>query len=341
MKRLMEEKVTALHGAGGLVMEKLIRERILPKFKIRAAGPIGLDHMDDGAVVDLPPGRLVITTDSHAVKPIFFPGGDMGKLAATGTVNDLVVMGARPVALTLALVVEEGFPLSDLERLLESAATVLEEIGVALVAGDTKVMGKGELDGIVMNTTGVGVAARPISDAGLRPGDFLLVTGPVGDHGMAILAARNALPLETPVKSDVAPLWPALAKAIETGGITAMKDPTRGGLAAALNEMAKKSGVGIEVEEERIPVRPEVRGLCELLGFSPYELACEGRAVMGVAPEKLGEVLKALEAHPLTAQAQVIGRAIPNYPGKVILRTIVGGRRFLEMPIGDPVPRIC
>ncbi len=341
MKRLMEEKVTALHGAGGLVMEKLIRERILPKFKIRAAGPIGLDHMDDGAVVDLPPGRLVITTDSHAVKPIFFPGGDMGKLAATGTVNDLVVMGARPVALTLALVVEEGFPLSDLERLLESAATVLEEIGVALVAGDTKVMGKGELDGIVMNTTGVGVAARPISDAGLRPGDFLLVTGPVGDHGMAILAARNALPLETPVKSDVAPLWPALAKAIETGGITAMKDPTRGGLAAALNEMAKKSGVGIEVEEERIPVRPEVRGLCELLGFSPYELACEGRAVMGVAPEKLEEVLKALEAHPLTAQAQVIGRAIPNYPGKVILRTIVGGRRFLEMPIGDPVPRIC
>lgn len=341
MKRLSEEKITALHGAGGLIMEKLIYERILPKFKIRAAGPIGLDQLDDGAVVDLPPGKLVVTTDSHVVKPLFFPGGDIGKLAVTGTVNDLVVMGARPLALTLALVLEEGFSLSDLEKILESAAAALSEIGVALVTGDTKVMGKGELDGIVINTTGVGVAEHPISDAGLRPGDFLVVTGPVGDHGMAILAARNALPVETPVQSDVAPLWPALAEAIATGGITAMKDPTRGGLAAALNEMAKKSGVGIEVVEEKIPVRPEVRGLCELLGFSPYELACEGRAVMGVAPEKLEEVLEALRAHPLTAEAQVIGQAISDYPGKVILRTAVGGRRFLEMPIGDPVPRIC
>lgn len=322
-------------------MEKLIYERILPKFKIRAAGPIGLDQLDDGAVVDLPPGKLVVTTDSHVVKPLFFPGGDIGKLAVTGTVNDLVVMGARPLALTLALVLEEGFSLSDLEKILESAAAALSEIGVALVTGDTKVMGKGELDGIVINTTGVGVAEHPISDAGLRPGDFLVVTGPVGDHGMAILAARNALPVETPVQSDVASLWPALAEAIATGGITAMKDPTRGGLAAALNEMAKKSGVGIEVVEEKIPVRPEVRGLCELLGFSPYELACEGRAVMGVAPEKLEEVLEALRAHPLTAEAQVIGQAISDYRGKVILRTAVGGRRFLEMPIGDPVPRIC
>lgn len=341
MKRLTEERITALHGAGGLVMEKLIAERILPKFKIRAAGPIGLDQLDDGAVVDLPPGKLVITTDSHAVKPIFFPGGDIGKLAVTGTINDLVVMGARPVALTLALVLEEGFLIPDLERILESAASVLAEIGVALVTGDTKVMGKGELDGIVINTTGIGLAAQPIPDAGLRPGDFLLVTGPVGDHGMAILSARNELPLETPVLSDVASLWPALGPAIETGGITAMKDPTRGGLAAALNEMAKKSGVGIEVEEEKIPMRPEVRGLCELLGISPYELACEGRAVIGVAPQKLEEVLEALRGHPLTAEAQVIGRATAEYPGKVILRTAVGGRRFLEMPLGDPLPRIC
>ncbi|MGC9018190.1 MAG: hydrogenase expression/formation protein HypE [Candidatus Bipolaricaulaceae bacterium] len=341
MKRLTEERITALHGAGGLVMEKLIAEKILPKFKIRAAGPIGLDQLDDGAVLDLPEGKLVITTDNHAVKPIFFPGGDIGKLAVTGTVNDLVVMGARPVALTMALVLEEGFPLSDLERILGSAAAVLSEIGVALVAGDTKVMGKGELDGIVINTTGIGVAARPIPDAGLRPGDFLLVTGTVGDHGMAILSARNELPLEAPIASDVAPLWPALMAALETGGITAMKDPTRGGLAAALNEMAKKSGVGIELEEEAIPVRPEVRGLCELLGISPYELACEGRAVLGVAPEKLEEVLVALRKHPLTAGAKVIGRATTEYPGKVILRTAVGGRRFLEMPLGDPLPRIC
>lgn len=341
MKRLLEEKITALHGAGGLVMEKLLRDRILPKFKIRAAGPIGLDHLDDGAVLDLPPGKVVFTTDSHVVKPLFFPGGDIGKLAVTGTVNDLVVMGARPVALSLALVIEEGFPLSDLERILEAAAAVLAEIGVALVTGDTKVMGKGELDGLVVNTTGIGIAERVTSDGGVRVGDYLLVTGPVGEHGLAILAARHELPLETHVASDVAPLWPALAEAIATGGITAMKDPTRGGLAAALNEMAQKSGVGIEVEEEKIPVRPEVRGACELLGISPYELACEGRAVLAVAPEKLEEVLRALRTHPLTRAAQVIGRAVESPPGKVVLRTAVGGRRFLEMPLGDPVPRIC
>lgn len=341
MKRLTEEKITHLHGAGGAVMEKLLLERILPKFSHRRAGPIGLDELDDGAVVDLPPGKLVVTTDSHVVKPLFFPGGDIGKLAVTGTVNDLAVMGARPVALTLALVVEEGFPIADLEKILESAASVLSELRVPLVTGDTKVMGKGELDGLVINTTGIGVAEKPVSDGGLRVGDYLVVTGPVGDHGMAVLAARNELPVETPIKSDVAPLWPALEKALATGGITAMKDPTRGGLSAALNEMARKSKVGIEVWEEKILVRPEVQGLCELLGFSPYDLACEGRAVIGVAPEKLEKVLAALRAHPLTAEARVIGQAIPEYPGKVILRTAVGGRRFLEMPIGDPIPRIC
>lgn len=341
MKRVLAEKITALHGAGGLVMEKFLLERVLPKFHLRAAGPIGLDQLDDGAVLELPPGKVVFTTDSHVVKPLFFPGGDIGKLAVTGTVNDLVVMGARPVALSLALVVEEGFPISELERILDSAAEVLREIEVALVTGDTKVMGKGELDGLVINTAGVGVAERVISDAGLRPGDWIVVTGPVGEHGLAILAARNELPLETPVASDVASLWPALAPALATGGITAMKDPTRGGLAAALNEMARKSGVGVEVEEEKIPVRPEVRGLCELLGISPYELACEGRAVLAVAEEKLAEVLAALRSHPLTQEAQVIGRATGNYPGKVVLHTSVGGRRFLEMPLGDPVPRIC
>lgn len=341
MRRVLEGKITALHGAGGLIMEKFLLERVLPKFRLRAAGPIGLDQMDDGAVLELPPGQVVFTTDSHVVKPLFFPGGDIGRLAVTGTVNDLVVMGARPVALSLAVVVEEGFPISDLERILDSIAEVLAETGAALVTGDTKVMGKGELDGLVVNTAGIGVAERVISDAGMRSGDWLVVTGPVGEHGLAILAARNELPLETPVKSDLAPLWPALAPALATGGITAMKDPTRGGLAAALNEMARKSGIGLEVEEEKIPVRPEVRGVCELLGISPYELACEGRAVLAVAPEKLEEVLAALRSHPLTENAQVIGRATSTYPGKVILHTAVGGKRFLEMPLGDPVPRIC
>ena len=338
---LSEEAITSLHGAGGELMGKLLAERILPKFALKSAGPIGLDALDDGAALELPSGVPVITTDSHVVKPVFFPGGDIGRLSACGTLNDLAVMGARPVALTLALIIEEGFPLADLERILISIAEVLAGLGVALVTGDTKVLGKGELDGIAVNTTGIGVAETPIPDAGLSPGDAIIVTGPVGDHGFALLAAREEFSLESELTSDVAPVWPLVERALEVGGIRAMKDPTRGGLAAALNEMARKSGVGIEIEEAAIPVRPGVRGLSELLGISPYEVACEGRAVIGVAPERAEQVLSALRAHPLGREAAIIGRAIEKYPGKVILDTGVGGRRFLEMPLGDPVPRIC
>jgi len=338
---LSEEAITSLHGAGGELMGKFLAEYILPKFAFKSAGPIGLSALDDGAALELPPGIPIITTDSHVVKPITFPGGDIGKLAACGTLNDLAVMGARPVALTLALIMEEGFPLSDLERILTSLAEVLVEPPVALVTGDTKVMGKGELDGIVINTTGIGVAERPVTDAGLSPGDAIIVTGPVGDHGFALLAAREDFRLESDLVSDVAAIWPLVARALEVGGVTAMKDPTRGGLAAALNELASKSGVGIEIHEEKIPVRPQVRGLSELLGISPYEVACEGRAVIGVRPDRAERVLAALREHPLGREAAIIGRAIEAYPGKVILDTGVGGRRFLEMPLGDPVPRIC
>lgn len=339
--RSPEDRVTSLHGAGGERMGRFLAERILPRFRLRAAGPIGLDQLDDGAVVDLPPGCLVVTTDNHAVKPFRFPGGDIGKLAVCGTVNDLAVMGAQPVAITMALLLEEGFLLSDLETILASAADVLEEVGVPLVAGDTKVMGRGELDGIAINTTGIGVTERAVSDAGLRMGDAILVTGTVGDHGMALLAAREGFHLETDLQSDVAPLSPLLAPLLARGGITAMKDPTRGGLAAALNEMARKAGVGIEIEEEEIPIRPEVRALSDLLGISPLEVACEGRAVIGVAEGEAEEALTLLRAHPLGWEARRIGRVIDEYPGRVIVRTGVGGRRFLEMPLGDPVPRIC
>ncbi|MCX7750797.1 MAG: hydrogenase expression/formation protein HypE [Candidatus Bipolaricaulota bacterium] len=322
-------------------MERLLVERILPKFPLRRAGPIGLDELDDGAVVELPPGHVVVTTDSHVVKPYIFPGGDIGALAVCGTVNDLAVMGARPVALTLALVLEEGFPLSDLERILTSAAEVLAELGLPLVAGDTKVMGKGELDGIAINTTGIGVAERVVPDGGLRVGDAIVVTGPVGDHGMALLAAREGFHLAGELRSDVAPLWPLLAPVLATGAVRAAKDPTRGGLAAALNEMARKARVGIEVEEGEIPLRPAVRGVGELLGISPLEVACEGRAVLGVEPDRVDEVLTLLQSHPLGREARVLGRAVPQHPGRVVLATGVGGRRFLEMPLGDPVPRIC
>ena len=341
MKPETEERIGALHGAGGELAARFLHERILPKFRRRSAGRIGLDALDDGATVDLPPGEVVVSTDSHVVKPIFFPGGDIGKLAVCGTINDLAVMGARPIALTLALVLEEGFPLDDLERILDSAARALEAVGVALVGGDTKVMGKGELDGVVINTTGVGVAERAISDAGLQEGDAIVVTGTVGDHGMALLAAREGFELASGLESDVAPIWPVVEQALAVGGITAMKDPTRGGLAAALNEMAQKARVGIEIREEAIPLRPEVQGLSELLGISPYEVACEGRAVLGVRPDKVDQVLLALRSHPLGQGAQVIGRAVSRYPGRVVLTTSVGGRRFLEMPLGDPVPRIC
>ncbi len=341
MKPKTEEHISALHGAGGELAARFLQEKLLPRFKHRAAGRIGLDALDDGATLDLPPGEVVVTTDSHVVKPIFFPGGDIGKLAVCGTVNDLAVMGARPIALTLALVVEEGFPVGDLEKILDSAARVLAELGVALVGGDTKVMGKGELDGIVINTTGIGVAERAVSDAGLAVGDAIVVTGTVGDHGMALLAAREGFQLVSGLQSDVAPIWPLVERALAVGGITAMKDPTRGGLAAALNEMAQKAHVGIEIREEAIPLRPEVQGLSELLGISPYEVACEGRAVMGVRPDKVETVLQALRSHPLGREAQVIGEVGARYPGRVVLTTAVGGRRFLEMPLGDPVPRIC
>lgn len=339
--RTGEDRVTALHGAGGEVMGRFLAKRVLPKFRLRAAGPIGLDQLDDGAVVDLPPGQVVVTTDSHVVKPHFFPGGDIGKLAVCGTINDLAVMGAQPVALTLALVLEEGFPLADLEAILTSAAEALAGLDVPLVAGDTKVMGKGELDGIAINTTGIGVAERAVSDAGLSVGDALLVTGTIGDHGMALLAAREGFHLETGLQSDVAPLWPLLAPALAHGGITAMKDPTRGGLAAALNEMARKGRVGIEIREEEIPLCPEAQALSDLLGISPLEVACEGRAVIAVAANQADAILAILRRHPLGHDARIIGSVIADYPGRVILDTGVGGRRFLEMPLGDPVPRIC
>lgn len=339
-KPLSEEKITALHGAGGELMNRLIAD-LLELFPLRTAGEVGLDDLDDGASLSLPQGEVVITTDSHVVKPLSFPGGDIGRLAASGTVNDLAVMGARPVAMTLGLIIEEGFPISELKKFLSSLAEVLREVRAALVTGDTKVMGKGEVDELVMNTTGIGVAERVIRDSGLRPGDKIIITGTVGDHGMAILAAREGLSVEGEIKSDVAPIWPLVERALSVGGITAMKDPTRGGLAAALNEMARKSDVGIVVQESEIPVREEVRALGEMLGISPYALACEGKSVIGVSAEKAEEVLEAIRGHPLGREARIIGEAITGYRGKVILETGVGGRRYLEMPLGDPVPRIC
>ena len=343
-----EPRITQLHGAGGELMGELLERLILPRLgKAEGAGAIGLGALDDGATIALPEGEtgeLVLTTDSHVVKPIFFPGGDIGRLAAAGTINDLAVMGARPIALTLAAIIEEGFPFADLERIVDSFASTIGDIGVSVVCGDTKVMPAGDVDGVLLNTTGLGIARRATSDAGLLPGDRVLLTGTVGDHGMALLAAREEFKLTTRLASDVAPIWPLIAPLLarnEGKAVHAMKDPTRGGLAAALNEMARKSSTCIEVEESAIPIRQPVRGLSEILGISPLEVANEGKAIVVVAPEAAEEVLHTLREHPLGAEAAIIGVVTDEYPKRVILDTEVGGRRFLDMPLGDPVPRIC
>ena len=339
---MTQDRITSLHGAGGELMGKLLAERVLPRFPDRASGRIGLEALDDGATVDVPAGcELVVTTDSHVVKPVFFPGGNIGTLAAAGTINDLAVMGARPLALTLSAIIEEGFPIADLERILDAFADVLAAVDASVACGDTKVMPAGEVDGIVLNTTGLGAAPHAVSDAEFAPGDRIILTGSVGDHGMALLAAREDFRLATTLESDVAAVWPLVEIALSIGGVRAMKDPTRGGLAAALNEMARKASLGIEIVETAIPIHDPVLGISEILGISPLEVANEGKAILVVSPDAAAAIVEALREHPLGSEATVIGTVGEEYPGRVILATEVGGRRFLDMPLGDPVPRIC
>lgn len=337
-----DDRISPLHGAGGEWMGKLLAEHVLPCFAKSPAGRIDLSAMDDGATIQLPTsGELVMTTDSHVVKPIFFPGGDIGTLAAAGTLNDLAVMGAKPLALSLAVIIEEDFLIADIDRIVRSFADTLAGSEAALICGDTKVMGRGELDGMVINTTGIGIADPAIRDAGALPGDIIIVTGTMGDHGMALLAAREEFRLETELTSDVASIWPMIRSVLPVGGIHAMKDPTRGGLAAALNEMARKSGTTVEIRQSDIPIRGAVQGLSDLLGISPLEVANEGKAVLIVDPEAADDILAIVRQHPVGREAAVIGHVGTEYPGRVVVTTDVGGRRFLDMPLGDPVPRIC
>ena len=342
MNEHKEETVQLTHGAGGRAMGELLEKYVLNTFTNKSAGDIGLDQLDDGATIDLPgEGTLVLTTDSHVVNPLFFPGGDIGKLAVCGTVNDLAVMGAKPVALTSSLIVEEGFPLPDLSRVMASMEESSRESGVPIITGDTKVLEKGAMDGLAINTAGIGFAKEPVSDAGMNPGDRVILTGTIGDHGMALMQYREGLSFRTELESDIAPLNDLLEVALEAGEITAMKDPTRGGIAAALNEMADKSGLGITVKEESIPIREAVSGIAELIGISPYEVANEGKAVVTASRETAGKVVDALRSHPLGREAREIGKVTEEWSGKVIMETEIGGRRFLEAPLGDPVPRIC
>ncbi|MEW5980997.1 MAG: hydrogenase expression/formation protein HypE [Acidobacteriota bacterium] len=339
----LDDKVGLNHGAGGRAMRTLIEQVCLAGLDMQAGDGIGLADMDDGAAWRIGDRWLVITTDSHVVHPIFFPGGDIGRLGVSGTVNDLAMMGATDHAsLTCAIVIEEGFPRADLERVYASMRDTCREAGACIVAGDTKVMGRGEIDGIVLNTTGVALCGRPVRDSGLRPGDLIIVTGTMGDHGMAILASRHALALDGDLRSDVAPINGLVRSALEAGGahIVALKDPTRGGLSSALHEMAGKSGVGILLEELKVPVRPEVRAASELLGIDPLLVANEGKAVIGVRPEAADAVLEAIRRHPLGAEAVVAGRCLEQHRGAVILDTGLG-RRLLAEPEGELFPRIC
>lgn len=340
---LLEQRIGLKHGAGGRAMRTLIEGLFVDGSAAAPVDGIGLAAMDDGAALRLGDRWLVVTTDSHVVHPIFFPGGDIGRLAVAGTVNDLAMMGATEVlALTCAVILEEGFARSDLERIQASIRSTCREAGAVIVTGDTKVMGRGELDGIVLNTTGIGLTDRVVPDSGLRPGDRILVTGTMGDHGFAIMALRKGLELEGDLRSDVAPLNDLVARALAAGGgaVTAMKDPTRGGLSSALHEMADKSGVGIVLDERSLPVSPVVGAAADLLGIDPLHIANEGKAVLGVRPEAAERVLAALRAHPLGENAAIVGTCIAEHAGAVILDTGFG-RRLLSEPEGEPLPRIC
>ncbi len=330
-------KVTLMHGAGGEVMGELLA--ILTRMDHRNAGGIGLEALDDGAVIPLGGQNVVFTTDSHVVRPVFFPGGDIGRLAVCGTVNDLAMMGGRPVALSCSMVIEEGFDTDDIERIVRSMDAALGECGASIVTGDTKVLEKGALDGIVVNTAGIGIAERVIRDCTLKVGDAILVNGTLGDHGMTIMAERAGLSLGSQLESDVAPLWGLVREALAAGDVHAMKDPTRGGFASAINEMARKSRVGVRIREEAVPIRKSVKSASEMLGIDPFQVANEGKVVMGVAADDAEDILEALRAHPYGRNAAIIGEVVAG--SGVILETGIGGERFIEPPVGDPVPRVC
>lgn len=341
--RLVDERITLKYGTGGGAMRALIEQVFARGLGDVDEGDVGLRAMDDGAAIRVGDQYLVIATDSHVVHPIAFPGGDIGRLAICGTVNDLAMMGAtEPLALTCAAIIEDGFAKAELERIWDSIRATCEEVGATVVTGDTKVMGHGELDGLVLNTTGVAMTNRVITDAGLEPGDRILVTGTMGDHGLAIMATRNELALDTALESDVAPVHALVRRALEVGGegVVAMKDPTRGGLSSALHEMADKSGVGIVIDETKVPLRDEVRAVGELLGIDPLIAANEGKAVLGLRRARAEAVLDVIRSHPLGRNAAIVGECVAERPGFVVLDTGFGSRLLAE-PEGEILPRIC
>lgn len=345
-----------MHGAGGTVMHDFVKNYIVKSFGGLSNAEVPLEAMDDAAVVD----DIVLKSDSHAVKPIFFPGGDIGRLAVSGTVNDISVLGAQPSALACGFVLEEGLATSDLEKILSSMRQACIEADVGIVTGDTKVVEKGTLGGCVMNVSGIGkrtpalehnlkvvkdyrpdFVSRWMLDSNLRVGDKVILSGTIGDHGLAVLSAQEGLKFGSDIKSDVKPLNRLIQSLLgEIGGIVAMKDATRGGLADALHEWTEKSKAGILIHEDQVPIRDDVRAACEMLGLDPLEVGNEGKIIIGAIPEKAQEILKFLKQTPEGKDAQIIGEVTSEFSG-VAMITAVGGKRIIARPVGDPVPRIC
>lgn len=335
-------------------MQGLIKESILKHLANPDNIDVPLEALDDSAVID----DIVFTTDSHTVQPLFFPGGDIGTLSVCGTVNDIAVMGAEPIALSLGFIIEEGFPIEDLDKILESIGKMSTEAGVPVVTGDTKVVERGALQQLVTNTSGLGkrtelldnniqevqryrdFTEKWLKDSNLKRGDKLIVSGYVGDHGIALLSFREGYGFESEVQSDIWPLNKMIALALKEGGIVAMKDPTRGGLANTLHEWSDKSEIGIKIEEDNIPIREGVLAACEMLGIEALNIGNEGKVVIGVVNEKAEDVLKALKQTPEGKYAEIIGEVQEDVKG-VVLETSVGGLRIVDAPAGDPVPRIC
>lgn len=338
-----DDNIKLSHGAGGTAMDSLIRELFLKGFTNKQVlDGVGLDALDDGASIRVGEKEVILTIDGHTVDPIFFPGGDLGKLAICGAVNDTLVMGADPVAILDAIIVEEGYLIADLKRLIASMNAAAEEAGVAIISGDFKVMPSGSLDGVVISTVGVGLLHKQrILDSLAKPGDQVIVTGTVGDHGIALMSVREGLSFETELISDVSPLGEPIRAALDIGGVHAMKDATRGGLTSALNEFAEKSKISIWLEDGKVPVKKAVRSASDMLGLDPYEVTCEGKAVICVAQEKAEATLKAIKATKYGADAAIIGEVRAERPGMVLMKTLVGGTRILRKPIGEPIPRVC
>jgi hydrogenase expression/formation protein HypE len=336
---MKHDRILLEHGGGGLLSHELIAEVFLPLLK----NPC-LERLEDSAVLRVGDQLLCFTTDSYVIDPIFFPGGDIGSLAVHGTVNDLSVCGGKPLAMSAGFILEEGFPMEDLRRITRSMAEAARKAGVPIVTGDTKVVARGAADGLFINTSGIGLIeySTPLSVKSIEPGDAVIVSGSIGDHGAAVLSKRKELGVTSEIRSDSAPLNGLIGAILEASpNIHCMRDPTRGGLGAILAEIAEQSGCLIEVREKDIPVREEVRGICEILGFDPLFLANEGKVALFCAAADAGRVLDVMKAHEYGREAAVIGSVGERGRGRLILRTAIGGSREVDLPVGELVPRIC